>query len=59
MGKWANDTVLDQLLEAVRDGSVLMLFNTAQPTDRSDALSDALASVSIAPGDFTITDASC
>ena len=58
MGKWTNETVLDQLLEAVRDGSVLMLFNTVQPADRTAALSDALASVTMSPSDFTFANAS-
>lgn len=57
MAKYANNTVLDALLDAVKDGSILMIFNTSQPADRAAALSTALASVPVNSVDFSIGDA--
>lgn len=58
MARWAKDSLLDLLLNAIKTDTVTMVFNTTQPADRSGALSDALASVSMSSSDFTVADAS-
>ena len=52
MAKWANDLMMDAALDYVA-GATVMLACTAQPTDRANALSIALADVALAGGDFT------
>lgn len=57
MAKFLNDSVLDAALDKVATGNQ-MLINTTQPTTRANAVSGALASVSLAPADFTKVDGS-
>lgn len=56
MAKWANDSVLDAYLDKVATGTQI-LVTTTQPTTRANALSAALATASLASGDFTKADA--
>lgn len=55
MAKWANDVVLDSLLDKVAT-STSMIVTTSQPANRAAAVSAALATVSMAGGDFTKAD---
>lgn len=55
MAKWANDSVLDALLEKVAT-STQMLVTTNQPTTRANAISNSLASASMSGADFTKAD---
>ena len=55
MAKWANDSVLDALLDKVAT-STQLLVTSSQPADRAAALSAALASTTVASGDFTKAD---
>lgn len=57
MAKFLNDSVLDSLLDNVATGTQL-LINTTQPTTRANAISGALASVTLSSGDFTKADGS-
>lgn len=52
MAKWANDSVLDALLDKVATANQLIVCD-GQPTDRADALAKALASVTVDSGDFS------
>lgn len=52
MAKFANTSVLDALLDKVATGTQLIVCTT-QPADRAAALATALASTSLAGGDFT------
>lgn len=56
MAKWANDSVLDALLDKVATATQ-MIVTTSQPADRAAALAAELASTSVASGDFTKSDA--
>ena len=55
MAKWANDSVLDALLDKVAT-STQLLVTTSQPASRTAALSAALASVTVDSGDFAKAD---
>lgn len=55
MAKWANDSVLDALLDKVGTANQI-LVTTNQPTTRANALSNSLASSSLTGGDFTKGD---
>lgn len=55
MAKWANDSVLDALLDKVATSNQLLVTST-QPTTRANALSAALASTSVTSGDFAKAD---
>lgn len=55
MAKWANDSVLDALLDKVATGNQI-LVTTSQPTTRANAISASLASATLASGDFTKAD---
>lgn len=55
MAKWANDLMMDASLDYVA-GATTMLVCTSQPADRTAALASALASVSMAGGDYTKAD---
>ena len=55
MAKWANDSVLDSLLDKVGT-STQLLVTTSQPASRAAALSAALASVTVDSGDFAKAD---
>ena len=55
MAKWANDSVLDSLLDKVSTATQL-LVTTNQPTTRANAISNSLASSSLVSGDFTKAD---
>lgn len=55
MAKWANDSVLDTLLDKVATGNQI-LVTTSQPADRTAALAASLASTSLSSGDFTKSD---
>lgn len=55
MAKWANDSVLDALLDKVATSTQLLVCST-QPTTRANALSSALASVTVSSGDFSKAD---
>lgn len=57
MAKWANDSVLDASLDKVAT-STSMIVTTSQPATRAAAVSAALATVSMASGDFTKADGS-
>lgn len=57
MAKWANDSVLDALLDAVAAGNQIIVCSS-QPANRAAALSAALASTSLTSGDFTKADGS-
>lgn len=57
MSKWANDSVLDALLDKVGTSNQI-LVTTTQPTTRANALSASLASASLTSGDFTKADGS-
>ena len=52
MAKWANTTVLDALLDKVAT-STSMIVTTSQPANRAEAVTAALATTSVASGDFT------
>lgn len=53
MAKWANDSVLDALLDAVAAGTILTVCS-AQPTTRTEAVTTyKLADVVIDSGDFS------
>ena len=52
MAKWANTTVLDALLDKVAT-STSMIVTTSQPATRAAAVAAALATTSVAGGDFT------
>lgn len=53
MAKWANDSVLDALLDAVAAGTILTVCS-AQPTTRTEAVTTyKLADVTINSGDFS------
>ena len=52
MAKFADTSVLDALLDKVATGNQLIVCTT-QPADRAAAISTALASTSLASGDFT------
>lgn len=52
MAKWANTTVLDALLDKVAT-STSMIVTTSQPANRTAAVAAALATTSVASGDFT------
>ncbi len=51
MAKWANTSVLDALLDKVATSTQLLVTST-QPADRAAALTAALASTTVASGDF-------
>lgn len=55
MAKWANDLVMDAALDKVATANQLIVC-TAQPTDRANALSTALASTALTGGSFTKAD---
>lgn len=55
MAKWANDSVLDALLDKIATSTQLIVTST-QPTTRANALSSALASVTVDGSDFTKSD---
>ena len=59
MGKYANDSVMDAALNKVATANTMLVCNT-QPTTRANALSSALASTPMTPGDgngdFTISN---
>lgn len=55
MAKWANDSVLDALLDKVGTGNQLIV-TSSQPADRAAALTAALSSTSLSSGDFTKSD---
>lgn len=57
MAKFAANSVLDALLEAIKSGTTTMLFNTSQPVDRAAAISNSIAGIAMLPGDFSISDA--
>jgi len=57
MAKWANDSVLDSLLDKVATGTQL-LVTTSQPATRAAAISAALASETLTGVDFAKADAS-
>lgn len=57
MAKWANDSVIDALLDKVAT-STQLLVTTTQPADRAAALSAALASATMNSGQFTKADSS-
>jgi hypothetical protein len=57
MAKWANDSVLDALLDKVAT-STQLLVTTSQPADRAAALAASLASVTVDSGDFAKADGS-
>ena len=52
MAKWANNSVLDALLDKVATSTSLIVTST-QPADRAAAVAAALATTSVASGDFT------
>lgn len=56
MAKWANDSVLDSLLDKVAT-STQLLVTSSQPATRAAALSASLASKTITSGDFAKADA--
>lgn len=51
MAKWANDSVLDALLDKVATANQLLVCSS-QPASRATALSASLADVSVDGGDF-------
>lgn len=55
MAKYANDSVLDALLDKVATATQLVVTD-AQPTTRANALSAALATATIDGSDFTKSD---
>lgn len=59
MAKWANDDAMDAMLDQYALCTTILLC-AGQPTDRADALTKALADVTVTPGDgngdFTIDD---
>lgn len=57
MAKFANDLVLDALLDKVAS-SVQMVVTTTQPSTRAAALTNPLTSVSMASGDFSKSNGS-
>lgn len=58
MAKWANDSVLDALLDKVATGTILTVCN-AQPTSRTEAVTTyKLADVVVDSGDFAKADGS-
>lgn len=58
MAKWANDSVLDAMLDKVATGTILTVCS-AQPTNRTEAVTTyKLADVVIDSGDFTKADGS-
>jgi len=54
MGKWQNDTMLDQALNWIKSNATKMIVCSAQPTTYSEAVNSyKLADVSITSADFT------
>lgn len=51
MSKWANDSVLDTLLDKVAT-STQLIVTASQPADRAAAIAGALSSVAVDSGDF-------
>lgn len=57
MGKFAADTVLDALLEKIKDNAILMCGCSTQPTTRTEAVvTYMLATIAMGPGDYTIAN---
>jgi len=55
MAKFANDSVLDALLDKIATATQ-MIVTVGQPADRAAALAGALATASVASGDFAKSD---
>ena len=55
MAKFANDSVLDALLDKVATGTQL-LVTTSQPADRTAALAASLASATLTSGSYAKAD---
>jgi hypothetical protein len=57
MAKFANDTVLDALIEKITDNATLLCVCSTQPTTRTEAASTyMLATVALSSSDFSIAD---
>jgi hypothetical protein len=57
MGKSINDTVLDQLLNYIKNNCARMVVCTQEPTTYTEAnVTYALADVAMASGDFTVAN---
>lgn len=58
MSKFANDSVLDALLDKIATGTIMTVCST-QPTNRTEAVTTyALADVTVSSGDFAKADGS-
>lgn len=56
MAKWCHNDVIDGALNTVKNNATLMILCSAQPTNRTEAVSTyALADVAVTSGDFTVT----
>jgi hypothetical protein len=56
MAKWAHNDVLDAPWDLIKTNCTTQLLCAGQPTDRADALSKALADVSMSSTDFSMAD---
>jgi len=56
MAKLVHNDVLDGMLNIIKNNATSQIVCSAQPTDRATALSLALATAAMAPGDFTVAD---
>jgi len=57
MGKFANDSVLDDGLDLIKNNCNLQIACSAQPTTRTEAVTTyALADVAMTSSDFTVQD---
>ena len=56
MAKTVHNDVLDAALNIIKNNATTQLVCSSEPTDRATALAAALATATMASGDFTVAD---